>query len=49
MVHIEISAADADMKHSLDENEIGDEGAKWLASALQSPNCKVTYIEWVKF
>ena len=39
-------------KSALTENRlklrlIDDEGAKSIASALQSPACKVTYIEWV--
>ena len=31
---------------SLDDNNIGDEGAKSLASALQSQHCKVVSIWW---
>ena len=33
--------------NSLDNNQIGDEGAKSLASALQSPTCTVTSLQCV--
>ena len=35
------------MKNSLVNNQIGDEGALFLASALKSPNCKLTDLQWV--
>ena len=34
-------------ENRLSGDRMGDEGAKSLASALQSPTCKVTYIKWV--
>ena len=35
------------MWNSLTENQIGEQGARALASALQSPTCKVEKIVWV--
>ena len=33
--------------NSLTSNQIGDEGAKALSTALQNPNCKLTELKWV--